>query len=257
MELLQDLAGYLYWIFLILTLVGFLTFVTSFISSIPEFFKADKEERKMTLVSMFLFLFIVLLFGFSTYSLSGPAGQKPFPRQWFHNVVNFINPFEEASFLSELEMTLQNVGKMRIELDNKKELAEGLITYYQIGIAETEQEILRVKRQKQINDFAQAQSDLEIINALKLIQRRKAYITELENVIKKVSVAVNELDFLQKTAEDDLLMNVVFNKEELDKLKKQIDQAIAKYEPGIGDLAIDIKPENQLPLEQIWREINQ
>jgi len=263
MDYLIGLSGYLYVIFLWLAIVFLFLFICVVIHSIFTK-KIDDEE----IGAMLVFFLFMVVFGLSAYGLSGPAGKKPYLKQKCNAIVNFINPFKksELSHLDvestelesgQLKMKLLEVKDTRLELSEKKERAENLISYYQNGIAEVRREILITKRQKKIDDFAQARSDQEIINALTLIQRRKAYIAELENVIRTLVEAINELDFLEKTTKDDLMMGMVFNKEELDKLRKKIDQVIAKYDFSARDLVINIDPEKQIPLDQIWEEINQ
>ncbi|MCX6744629.1 MAG: hypothetical protein NTX82_03855 [Candidatus Parcubacteria bacterium] len=172
-------------------------------------------------------------------------------------VVNdyFTAKAHQETKTGQLEIKLREVRTLQQKLSNKKTEAEILLKEYTQGIDQVQKELSGIKKRQGINNFSQAIGNNKIHNGLVLIQRRKAYNAELEKMILKLTLGVDDLDLLQKTTEDDLKMSRVFNAEELAKIAGQIDQVITKYAPDAGALVVNIDPKTLPNLEQIWQEI--
>lgn len=103
-----------------------------------------------------------------------------------------------------LMATIEEAADLRNQLLMKREEIDKLNAYYSNGIAELENTIYQEAHKEGINSFEQARKNKRIELSLRTIQRRRAYILELENPTLWIDRGSEELLYLTRKAELDL-----------------------------------------------------
>lgn len=150
---------------------------------------------------------------------------------------------------------LEELVELRQKLVAKKGEINGLINEYRSSIKQIEDEILAEKKKKNINSYSTAKNNQRIKYDLALIQRKSAYIAKLEEMLPKLENGANELEYLQRQTEDDVKMEKVLGKKEIDKLAKEIEKSIAKYLPDADKLVVKVDESKLESPEAIWNKI--
>jgi hypothetical protein len=106
-----------------------------------------------------------------------------------------------------------------------------------------------------ITSLAQALKNKHIELNLRTIQRRRAYIQELEKPDQWIHNGTEELLFLKRKALLDLQITDIASGIDLNRHLRYINAAIQKYQPSAENLSVDNQTPNLTPLETIWRQI--
>jgi len=154
-------------------------------------------------------------------------------------------------FLAKLE----EVDRLREELLAKKEEIYRLKVHYRNGIVELKDQIGQEMQEANISSFAQAIKNKRIELNLRTIQRRQAYVQELEKPDQWVHSGSEELLFLKRKALLGLQMTDIASGIDLDRHMRYMNAAIQKYQPSADKLAVDPPPAEISPLETIWSQI--
>jgi hypothetical protein len=151
---------------------------------------------------------------------------------------------------------LEEADRLREQLLAKKEEIFKLKLHYRNGIAELENQIGREMREANITAFSQAIANKRIELNLRTIQRREAYIQELDKPDRWVHSGSEELLFLMRKARLDLQMVDIASGIDLNRHMRYLNAAIQKYQPSAEKLAVNSSTTKLKPLETIWSEIN-
>ena len=150
---------------------------------------------------------------------------------------------------------IEEAERLKNELLAKNEEIYRLKLHYQNGIADLEEQIRREVQKEGITSYAQALKDKSIELNLKTIQRRRAYIEELEKPTQWIKQGSEELNYLKRKAQYDLQLIDIAEGIDMDKHMRHIAAAIQQYRPSAEKLAIDRKTSDLPSLETIWGQI--
>jgi hypothetical protein len=210
-------------------------------------------------------LIVLIISGFTIYSKPyfwGPkeeeklippaASEKKEPADAVQSQVQEQKPLgQNEKYLLKLD----EADRLREQLLAKKEEIFKLKLHYSNGIAELENQISREMREADISSFAQALANKRIELKLRTIQRREAYIQELDKPDRWVHNGSEELLYLERKARLDLQMVDIASGIDLNRHMRYINAAIQKYQPSAEKLAVDSSTTKLTPLETIWSEI--
>ncbi|MCX6745725.1 MAG: hypothetical protein NTX00_01770 [Candidatus Parcubacteria bacterium] len=154
-----------------------------------------------------------------------------------------------------IQTKISEIQDLRKRLNEKQDELGKLILEYQQGVNDLKKAVKRYSRRHQINTFELAQKDNEISYNLALIQKKVAYIQKLQQLVARMQQGMQELQYLENQAIDDLKIVKALKSEDTDKLISDINTVITKYLPEAGTLPINIDEKNLPSPEQIWEEI--
>ena len=150
---------------------------------------------------------------------------------------------------------IKEISTLREALLHKNEEIGQLKKYYQEGIAELEREIFDEMRSAKIDTFLQALENKRIEFGLRTIQRRHAYMRQLDQPSEWIYMACEELLFLKRRAMVDLQVAEVASGIDMNMHKRHMNTAIEKYRPTADRLAVDMTDAQLEPLENVWEQI--
>ncbi len=150
---------------------------------------------------------------------------------------------------------INEVSILRDTLLKKQAEVLALKKRYRQSIEELEKEILDAQRKADVQTFLQATSQNHIVFSLKTIQRRQAYIRQLEKPLEWVSGACEELLYLKRRVMTDLQVSAIASGIDMDGHVQQMHRALKEYRPTADKLAIDPTDARLESLETIWQRI--
>ena len=152
---------------------------------------------------------------------------------------------------------INEVSVLRDSLLKKQAEVIALKKRYRQSIEELEKEILDEQRKADVQTFLQATNHNRIVFSLKTIQRRQAYIRQLEKPLQWVSGACEELLFLKRRVQTDLRVSAIASGIDMDSHVRQMHRALKEYRPTADKLAIDPTDAHLESLETIWQRIQE
>jgi hypothetical protein len=150
---------------------------------------------------------------------------------------------------------IEEITALRESLLRKQEEVARLKNHYQDGIEELEKEISDELQKGENNTFLQAMGNDAIAFRLKTIQRRQAYIQQLEKPSRWIYQACEELLHIKRRTIMDIQVAEVAGGIDLNKHMRQINAAVRKYQPAADKLFLDMTNAQLEPLEIIWERI--
>ena len=150
---------------------------------------------------------------------------------------------------------LQDVSRLRADLLAKKDEIDQLKEFYRDGISELEEELQQEATRQKVEKLAEALANRKIELDLRSIQRRWAYIDELEKPSHWLFQGSEELLFLSRRARIDLKMSEIASGIELTRHTRRLNASLQKYQLSPERLAIDLDSSRLRPLEDIWQAI--
>jgi len=150
---------------------------------------------------------------------------------------------------------IEEISTLRETLLRKKEEIGQLKKYYQEGIAELEKEIFDEMRSAKTDTFLQALENKRIEFGLRTIQRRHAYVRQLDQPSGWIYKAAEELLYLERRVMVDLQVAEVASGIDRNKHMRHMNTAIEKYRPTAERLAVDMKDAQLESLENVWEQI--
>ena len=150
---------------------------------------------------------------------------------------------------------IREVARLRADLLAKKEDIDELKQFYRDGISELEEEIQQEAATRGVKDVSGALAIAKIKLDLETIQRRRAYVEELDKPSHWLHQGSEELLFLSRRAEIDLRMSAVASGIELTKHMRDLNAGLQKYRISPERLAIDVAGTRLQPLEEIWNAV--
>jgi hypothetical protein len=110
-------------------------------------------------------------------------------------------------------------------------------------------------RSTNTNTFLQALANNRIEFGLRTIQRRHAYIRQLDWPSKWIFKACEELLFLKRRTMVDLRVTEIASGIDMNVHMRRMNEAIEKYRPTADRLAVDMTNAQLEPLENVWEQI--
>jgi hypothetical protein len=150
---------------------------------------------------------------------------------------------------------IQEIAALRDRLLLKQEEVVRLKKRYRDGIEELENEISDKLQNGKSNTFLKAMDDSAIAFALRTIQRRQAYIEQLEGPSRWIHQACEELLYIKRRTMMDLQVAEIAGGIDMNKHVQHINAAIRKYQLTADKLAPDMTNAHLEPLETIWNRI--
>jgi len=150
---------------------------------------------------------------------------------------------------------IKEISMLRETLLRKKEEIGQLKKYYQEGIAELEKESLDEISSAKPDTFLQAIENKRIEFGLRTIQRRQAYMQQLDRPSEWIYTACEELLYLERRATVDLQVAEVASGIDLNMHMRHMNTAIEKYQPTADRLAVDMTDAQLESLENVWEQI--
>jgi hypothetical protein len=150
---------------------------------------------------------------------------------------------------------IKEISMLRETLLRKKEEIGQLKKYYQEGIAELEKEIFDEISSAKPDTFLQALENKRIEFGLRTIQRRQAYMQQLDRPSEWIYTACEELLYLERRATVDLQVAEVASGIDLNMHMRHMNTAIEKYRPTADRLAVDMTDAQLESLENVWEQI--
>ncbi len=151
--------------------------------------------------------------------------------------------------------SINEISTLRDTLLKKKAEILALKKRYQQSIEEQEKEILDAQHNTDIQTFLEATAHHRIVFSLKTIQRRQAYIGQLERPLAWVSGACEDLLFIKRRVMMDLQLSAVASGIDMDQHVQEMHRALQKYRPTADKLAIDPTDARLESIETIWEQI--
>jgi len=166
-----------------------------------------------------------------------------------------IKPITPPKTNSVYSAKIEEVTALRDNLLLKQEEIMRLKKHYQDGIEELEKEISDELQKGQYNTFLQAMENNSIAFTLRTIQRRQAYIQQLEGPSKWIHQACEELLYIKRRTLVDLQVTEIAAGIDINKHVRHINAAVRKYQPAADKLAPEMTNVQLEPLEAIWERI--
>ena len=152
---------------------------------------------------------------------------------------------------------IEEVTALRDRLLLKQDEVMRLKKHYQDGIEELEKEISDELQKGGSNTFLQAMENNSIAYTLRTIQRRQAYIQQLERPLKWIDQACEELLYIKRRTLMDLKVGEIAGGIDMNKHVRHINAAVRKYQPAADKLAPEMTNAQREPLEVIWERIQE
>jgi hypothetical protein len=180
-------------------------------------------------------------------------------REFSKNRVNqkkMIKPLT-PEISSIYDAKIEEVTALRDSLLFKQEEIMRLKNQYQEGIEELEKEISDELQKGESNTFLQAMENNSIAFTLRTIQRRQAYIQQLESPSKWIHQACEELLYIKRRTLMDLQVAEIAGGIDMNKHMRDINATVQKYQPAADKLAPEMTNTQLEPLEAIWERIQE
>jgi hypothetical protein len=172
-------------------------------------------------------------------------------RQKKNNIIKPIAPEISSIYNSQIEA----ISTLRDTLLRKQEEVRRLKKHYQDGIEELEKEIADELQKGEVSTFLQAMENKGTAFTLRTIQRRQAYIQQLERPSKWILKACEELLYIKRQTVMDIQVAEIAAGIDMNKHVRHINAAVRKYQPTADKLALDMTNAQPQPLESIWDRI--
>jgi hypothetical protein len=147
---------------------------------------------------------------------------------------------------------LRDLNRLRDTLLFKKYEIGELKKHYRTGVKTLEYEILQEALRNNIHTFQEALENKRIELKIKAIQRRLVYIDKLDRPLKWLEQGSEELLYLKRKTNIDLLVVEIVNGIDLDGHMQQINTALQRYHLTADNLAINTEGAKLQPLETLW-----
>ncbi len=191
--------------------------------------------------------------------LSSPAKPATLAAEPEKNSLPIIDevkvPIKPVDRVALIETKLDQASALRDDILTKHDEVLALKQHYQEGISAIQKEIREEQREKGIKSYPRAIRNNRIELGLQTIQRRMAYMEQLNRPLAWLSNAGEELLCFNRLISIDLRMLATVSGIDLKELEGQIDGAIENYQPSVGHLAISHVSTAMPPLKSIWEQM--
>jgi len=224
-----------------------------------------EPKKKVPLVKAVLTAIVIVAFFSGFFIFDNKSNKKSTRKAAFKKIENAVA--SKASY-PKTKSTIQpddpnyiyyakikEISTLRETLLRKKEEIGQLKKYYQEGIAELEKEICDEMRSAKTDTFLQALENKRIEFGLRTIQRRHAYMRQLDQPSEWIYKAAEELLYLKRRVMVDLQVAEVASGIDINRHMRHMNTGIEKYRPTAERLAVDMKDAQLESLENVWEQI--
>jgi hypothetical protein len=154
--------------------------------------------------------------------------------------------------VARIEAKLQEAEALRESLLIKRDEIAGLKKHYQDGIQDMQQVVLEEQNKNEIKSYPRGIKNSRIELGLQTIQRRMAYIDQLNKPLMWLNHASEELLFTNRQVTLELRLLDTVSGIDLEQLENQVVVAIQNFQPTVGHLAISPGDSEMPSLKSIW-----
>ena len=223
---------------------------------------AQKSKKVKNLVTgifaamlLITVLFVLFIYVKGTESENNKPLEQSFPEQAVKSEAKPKKKIHKPDHFSLAHEKLTKVGDLIQGLQNKQKAIVKLKQQYEQGINEAEDEILEGIQSNKVANFQDALKDKRVELCLLTIQRRQVYINELERLLDQLVMDLEELIYLKRVMEIDMLMVNVLKGMDIESLAKKIDTIIQKNIQDSDKLTMDTKGARPQSLNTLWKKI--
>jgi hypothetical protein len=177
------------------------------------------------------------------------------PAHAFKSEAKHKETIHKSDHFSLVHEKLTKVSDMIQGMQNKQKAITDLKQEYQQGITEAEELILKEIQSNQATDFKGAIKNKRVELCLLTIQRRQVYINELDRLLDQMVMDLEEMIYLKRGVEIDMLMVNVLNGTDMGTLLERIDTVIQQHIQDNEKLTISTKFAKPQSLNTIWKKI--
>jgi len=160
-----------------------------------------------------------------------------------------------ATLVDKLEARLQEAATLRDELLIKAGEIDRLKGHFSESIGKTEKEILQENKTHEIASYRQALNNKKVELGLRTIQRREAYIRQLDQASEWLEGGSQELLYVRRKTLIDMEASKIAGGIDLERLITDLEGVIQKNRRGIQGLTVDMGTTKLHPLEAIWSRL--
>lgn len=150
---------------------------------------------------------------------------------------------------------LNEIRTLRKDIDQKKTQVVDLRVHFVNTLDLLKADINTIKETEGIKTYSQAMRNQRIKNNLSLMQSKMAYKERIQEIEDGLTAAHYDLLYIEEKTVDDLKMSTVLGKEDMDKIIKQIERVIIRYEPETKKLVINEADMKLKSTQSIWDSI--
>ncbi|MDY6836936.1 MAG: hypothetical protein SWH78_03080 [Thermodesulfobacteriota bacterium] len=162
-----------------------------------------------------------------------------------------------ATLVARLESRLQEAADLRDELLIKAGEIDQLKGHFSESIAKTEKEILQEKKAREINSYLQAMNNKKVELGLRTIQRREAYIRQLDQPSEWLEGGSQELLYVRRKTMIEMEASKIAGDIDLERLIADLGGVIQKNRHGMNSLTVDMGKAKLHCLETIWTRLTE
>lgn len=223
----------------------------------------EKSHIKSILIAVLVFACLIGWFIYEKKFAKVKETTFELHKQESENVSDDLESKESADLKSEesapqntIDDVLEKADNLRDELFIKQKHIAELKQYYQDGIYEMENNVLKEANKKRITSYNQAIKNKYIALGLRTIQRRQAYMRQLDRPHYITYLGSEELLYLKRQTEINAKMNDIAEGVDMNKSFERIRASAEKYGLINETLSVDTENLTLKPLPNIWKEIN-
>jgi len=204
-----------------------------------------------------IFVVLIRLIYTETSELETDKPQVPHsPEQVFNTEAQFHKNKLDLDNPNPIEQGLGKVVDLIKSMQDKQIAITKLKQQYKKGIDDTKKNILKENRSKGLVTYQDAQKEKRVELYLRMIQRRQVYIAELDRLLEQLALNTEELLYLKRQIEIDMLMVNIIKGLNSKKLTKRIDAVIQHHIHDAEKLILNTKAARPQSLVSIWNQIS-
>ncbi|MCK5211964.1 hypothetical protein KAJ89_04645 [Candidatus Parcubacteria bacterium] len=162
---------------------------------------------------------------------------------------------DEESQKEKLQKRFDRLSGLNERLESKREEMLSLHESFIGEIDNLRAEIQSITQKEELDSYSEAINHPRIKYDLKLIQQKQAYLVKLMEFQRALSLGGEEVLFLTRKIEGDLLVAEVLDQKKLDELIEEIDFVINEYLPYADELVIGVDSNELDSKQEIWEDI--
>jgi hypothetical protein len=170
-------------------------------------------------------------------------------------ILMYLSPVQAATKAALLQQRLADISLLHSQLQKRVESAEALRETLYKEVKNLGAEILALKKERQIQTFAQGVEIPRVRFNLALIRELNGYIANFNEKIRFLQIGSDKLYYLYHQADDDLRIIHTLSDLKIEALLSQIDGVMDAYLPEAHNLLIDLSRIPYETPEGIWEEI--
>ncbi|MDY6986802.1 MAG: hypothetical protein SWQ30_01995 [Thermodesulfobacteriota bacterium] len=162
-----------------------------------------------------------------------------------------------ATLVDRLNASLEAAANLRGQILVKLGEIDKLKRHFYQSIGRTEMEIYKETDNSGIQSYGQVLNNKKVELGLRTIQRREAYIRQLDGPSEWLERESQELLYVRRKTMIDMEASKIAGDIDLERLLTDLDGVIQKNRHGIENLTVDMGTAKLHPLETIWKRLTE